>query len=86
MKSIDVIYGLGYHWLDITSFGGVLRQNEKRQRAVEVEKETAIAEGRPREQLPLMQSKTTFSYVGLSILAAMIVTALVLYIVYSLGN
>ncbi|ESK92084.1 mfs transporter [Moniliophthora roreri MCA 2997] len=79
LKSVDVIYGLLYDRLDRWQLGGVLRMNEAQRIAKEREDNEDLKK-------PLQRPLKPFTYLGLLIMACMIICAWAIYLIFSQGS
>lgn len=77
LKSVDVLYGIGYHILDHRYFGRVLLLGERQR----VEHE---ASGEHSKRSALCRPLRAFTITGLCLAVALIATGYALYIVYSI--
>ncbi|KAJ6625112.1 major facilitator superfamily domain-containing protein [Mycena sp. CBHHK59/15] len=83
LKSVDAIYGMLYHFLDVRYFGGVLRMSEaERLRDVR----DANDEKTPRRHYALTGPVRLVTVLGVAVMGALVVTAWVIYLVYSQGS
>ncbi|PWZ00851.1 LOW QUALITY PROTEIN: MFS general substrate transporter [Testicularia cyperi] len=80
LKSVDVLFGLGYHMLDKRYFGGFLLLNEKQR----INKEAEETEKHRMEGL--RKPIRSWTLAGCCLLSAMVVTSYVVYVVYSIGT
>ncbi|GAA5866071.1 hypothetical protein JCM1840_003400 [Sporobolomyces johnsonii] len=77
MKGLDVLYGLGYHWFDKFSLGGILHANEReRVEAEQAKQANPELHPTPRLRQPIKE----VTYVAAGVVAGMIVIAWVLYL------
>lgn len=79
LKSVDILFGLFYHGIDKRCFNGVLALSERGR----VQKERNQDEEETKDRFPLMRARKAWSIAGLAVAAALIITAYVVYIVYS---
>ncbi|KAJ6565492.1 major facilitator superfamily domain-containing protein [Mycena vulgaris] len=83
IKSLDVIYGMLYHLLDVRYFGSVLRMSEaEKLRDVQLQE----TEGSTRPVYPLKRPVKLWTVLGFIVMFSLTVTAWVLYLVYSQGS